>query len=422
MALDYDCGVDLNMQTQLAIRLPGEQWSVTELTHYVRDMFESDRQLHDVAVAGELSNLSRPRSGHLYFSLKDADATLQCVMWRSEVARLGFLPEDGDRVVAYGQVSVYAVAGRYQLYATALRPAGVGELLVQLEELKRKLSAEGLFDAERKKPLPTLSARIALVTSPTGAARQDMRCVLARRWPLAQVELVGTAVQGSAAPDEIVAALQAADRSQPDVILLGRGGGAIEDLWAFNSEAVVRAIAATSAPVVTGIGHETDFTLADLAADMRAPTPSAAAEMATPDQRELRQVLDRKSQRLAETLALQIHSCRAALIEMDACFHGLSPRGQLQSARQHLHHLSRQALSGARNTLRLRRRDAQRIDQTLFALGPETTLARGYAIVTRAETAEIVRRAGALSVGEALDVRVAEGRFTAKVAGIHPAE
>ena len=175
------------MQTQLAIRLPGEQWSVTELTHYVRDMFESDRQLHDVAVAGELSNLSRPRSGHLYFSLKDADATLQCVMWRSEVARLGFLPEDGDRVVAYGQVSVYAVAGRYQLYATALRPAGVGELLVQLEELKRKLSAEGLFDAERKKPLPTLSARIALVTSPTGAARQDMRCVLAgaghwRRW------------------------------------------------------------------------------------------------------------------------------------------------------------------------------------------------------------------------------------------------
>ena len=410
------------MQTQLSFRLPGVQWTVGELTSYVRNMFEGDRQMHDVAVIGELSNLSRPRSGHLYFSLKDADATLQCVMWRSEVARLAFLPQDGDRVVVFGNVSVYAAGGRYQLYASALQSAGVGDLLAQLEELKRRLTAEGLFEAQRKQSLPAHPERIALVTSPSGAARHDMRRVLARRWPLAQVELVGTSVQGSGAPEEIVAALQAAGRLQPDVILLGRGGGAVEDLWAFNSEAVVRAIAATAAPVVAGIGHETDFTLADLAADLRAPTPSAAAEMATPDQRELRQGLDRKSQRLADTLALQIHSRHSALVEMDARFHGLSPRSQLQSARQRLRHLSRQALSGARNTLRLRRRDVQRIGQALSTLGPETTLARGYAIVTRAETAEIVRRAGTLSMGEALDVRVAEGRFAAKVAGIHPAE
>ncbi len=412
----------MNMQTQLSFRFPGAHWTVRELTRYVRNMFEDDRKMHDVAVIGELSNLSRPRSGHLYFSLKDADATLQCVMWRSEAARLAFLPQDGDRVVVFGNVSVYAAGGRYQLYASALQSAGVGDLLAQLEELKRRLTAEGLFEAQRKQSLPAHPERIALVTSPSGAARHDMRRVLTRRWPLAQLELVGTSVQGSGAPEEIVAALQAAGRLQPDVILLGRGGGTVEDLWAFNSEAVVRAVATTAVPVVAGIGHETDFTLADLAADLRAPTPSAAAEMATPDQRELRQVLDRKSQRLADTRALQIHSYHSALVEMDARFHGLSPRSQLQSVRQQLHHLSRQALSGARNALRLRRRDAQRISQTLSTLGPETTLARGYAIVTRAKTAEIVRRAGALSVGEALDVRVAEGRFEVKVAGIHPAE
>ena len=368
------------MQTQLSFRLPEEHWSVTELTHYLRELFESDRQLHDVAVAGELSNISRPRSGHMYFSLKDGQTTLKCVMWRSEAVRLVFLPQDGDRVVAYGNVSVYAAGGCYQLYANSLQSAGVGELLAQLEELKHTLAAEGLFDSERKKPLPAQPARIAMVTSLTGAACQDMRRVLARRWPLAQVELVDTSVQGSGAPEEIVAALQAADLSQPDIILLGRGGGAMEDLWAFNSEVVARAIVATVAPLVTGVGHETDFTLADFAADLRAPTPSAAAEMATPDQRELRQELDRQTQRLDEIL------------------------------------------SAARNSLQLRHRDVLRLVQALSSLGPETTLSRGYAIVTRSETAEIVRRAHALSVGESLEVRLAEGRFSATVAEIHQME
>jgi exodeoxyribonuclease VII large subunit len=421
-ALVYDCGAGLNMRTQRSYRLLGEQWSVTELTDYVRQLLEMDRQLHDVAVDGELSNLSRPRSGHMYFSLKDGQATLQCVMWRSEVARLVFLPQDGDRVVAYGNVSVYAAGGRYQLYVTSLQSAGVGELLAQWDKLKQELASEGLFEQKRKQQLPAHPGRIVLVTSPTGAACQDMRRVLARRWPLAQVELVGTSVQGSGAPEEIKAALQAADRLQPDVILLGRGGGAVEDLSAFNSEAVVRAIVATAVPLVTGIGHETDSTLADLAADLRAPTPSAAAEMATPDQRELRQELDRQSQRLADSLALQIQYCHAALIELDGRLRSLSPRAQMQSVRQHLYYLNRQMFSGARNSLRLRRRDVLRLVQALCSLGPETTLARGYAIVTQAERAEIVSRAHALSVGESLDVRLAEGGFSAKVAGIHPVE
>jgi len=407
------------MRTQQSFRVSGDRWSVTDLTHYLRQLFESDRQLHDVAVAGELSNISWPRSGHMYFSLVDGQATLKCVMWRSEVARQVFLPQKGDRVVAYGNVSVYAAAGRYQLYATALQSAGVGELLEQREILKRTLAAEGLFDEERKQPLPARPARIALVTSVTGAACQDMRHVLARRWPLAQVELVGTSVQGKGAPEEIVLALHAADESQPDVILLARGGGAVEDLVAFNTEVVVRAVAAIATPVVTGIGHETDITLADHAADLMAPTPSAAAEMATPDQRELRQDLDRQSQRLVDGLKSQIKSCHAVLLKLDGCLRGLSPRANLQSARQRLVYLTRQMRTAVCNSLRLRRRDLLRLGQTLYNLGPDTTLARGYAIVTWTETAEIVRRARAVSVGESLDVRVSDGSFAAKVADTH---
>lgn len=400
----------------------GEQWSVAELTHYLRQLFDMDRQLHDVAVAGELSNISRPRSGHMYFSLKDGQATLKCVMWSSEVARLVALPQDGDRVVAYGNVSVYEAAGYYQLYVTTLQPAGLGELLVQWDKLKQALDSEGLFDKERKQSLPAYPERIVLVTSPTGAACHDMRRVLARRWPLAQVELVETSVQGRDAPEAIEAALQAADHLRPDVILLGRGGGSVEDLLAFNSEIVVRAIAATGAPLVTGIGHETDCTLADEAADLRAPTPSAAAEMATPDQRALRQELDRQSQRLGEGLTLQIQCCRAALIGLDGRLRGLSPCVQLQSVRQHLYYLNRQMITAVHNVLLLHHQDVLRLSQALSSLGPETTLARGYAIVTRAETSEIVHSTSTLLVGDSLDVRLAAGTLKAKVLGINQLE
>jgi exodeoxyribonuclease VII large subunit len=296
--------------------------------------------------------------------------------------------------------------------------AGVGTLLVQLEEQKRKLAAEGLFDPGRKQPVPAYPECVVLVTSPTGAAYHDMIRVLTRRWPCARVELVETAVQGSSAPTEIVAALQAADRLQPDVILLGRGGGSMEDLWAFNSEAVVRAIVAVSVPLVSGIGHETDFTLADFAADLRAPTPSAAAEISTPDQREVRQSLDRKSRQLADILHHHLQSGHAAIRELDGCLRGLSPGANLQSARQRLHYLSQQILDAVLNSLLLRSRDMLVLDKALSSLGPETTLARGYAIVTRVETDEIVDRTCSLSVGEALNVCVGEGRFTAKVASI----
>ncbi|MCH2539221.1 MAG: exodeoxyribonuclease VII large subunit [Anaerolineales bacterium] len=410
------------METQLSFRSPGAQWSVAELTNYLRELFESDRKLHDVAVIGEVSNISRPRSGHMYFSLTDGKAALQCVMWRSDVARLVLAPQDGERMVAYGNVSVYAASGRYQLYVNAIQLAGEGELLAQLEVLKRKLAAEGLFDLGHKSPLPALPERIAVVTSPTGAAFQDIKRVLARRWPLAQISLFGTAVQGTGASMEMVAALQAADELHLDVILLARGGGAAEDLWAFNNEEVVRAVAATTTPLVTGIGHETDFTLADLASDLRAATPSAAAEIATPHQRELRQELDRQFQRLSDSLRVQIQFLRAELRELEMGFRDLSPQVQLESVQQRLHHLSSQVFSSVRNSIELRRRDVFRMEQSLSSLGIEATLARGYAVVTNRFTGEILREASALTVGEVLDIRLYDGGFSAEVVGIHRRE
>jgi exodeoxyribonuclease VII large subunit len=325
-------------------------------------------------------------------------------------------------MVAYGNVSVYAASGRYQLYVNSIQLAGEGELLAQLEVLKRKLAAEGLFDLGHKKPLPALPERIAVVTSPTGAAFQDIKRVLARRWPLAQISLFGTAVQGTGASMEMVAALQAADELHLDVILLARGGGAAEDLWAFNSEEVVRAVAATTTPLVTGIGHETDFTLADLASDLRAATPSAAAEIATPHQRELRQELDRQFQRLSDSLRVQIQFLRAELRELEMGFRDLSPQVQLESVQQRLHHLSSQVFSSVRNSIELRRRDVFRMEQSLSSLGIEATLARGYAVVTNRFTGEILREVSALTVGEVLDIRLYDGGFSAEVVGIHRRE
>ena len=269
------------MSAQFPLFAAEPVWSVAALTHFVRELFDSNPQLQDVSVEGEVSNLTRSTAGHLYFTLRDAQAALNCVVWRADAQQLARQPINGDQVVAFGSVSVYEQTGRYQLYATSVQLAGLGERLRQLEELKRRLAAEGLFDAGRKRALPAMPRHIALVTSPRGAAVSDMRRVLARRWPLALVSLLPAVVQGDSAPAEIVAALQAANRKHPDVILLARGGGAIEDLWAFNDERVVRAIVASAAPVVTGVGHETDVTLADFAADVRAATPSVAAELAT---------------------------------------------------------------------------------------------------------------------------------------------
>ena len=282
-------------------------WSVTDLTRYLRELLESDELLQDVWVKGEVSNFSRPASGHLYFTLKDSSASLRCVMWRNAVIRQSFTPRDGDAIEVHGSISIYEVGGQYQLYADIFRPAGEGALYQEFLRLKAKLEAEGLFAPERKRPIPPKPKRIGIVTSPTGAALQDMLNTLQRRYPLVEVVLAPTPVQGDEAPARIIAALQnVAEIAHPDVIILARGGGSIEDLWAFNDERVARAIAASPIPVITGVGHETDFTIADFVADLRAPTPTAAAELATPNQADLRLDLSELNDRL-NRLLLSLH-------------------------------------------------------------------------------------------------------------------
>ena len=247
--------------------------SVSDVTHYLRELMDSDDLLRDVWVTGEISNYSQPASGHVYFTLKDQNAALKCVMWKPQAMRLRFPMQSGMAIEAHGAISIYEQGGQYQLYVDTIRPAGEGTLYQEFNRLKAQLEAEGLFDSQRKRMLPEAPAMIGIVTSPTGAALQDMLNTLRRRYPLAEVVVAPAAVQGDAAPKEIVAALKRLNSvSGLEVILLARGGGSLEDLWAFNDERVVRAVASSRTPVISGVGHETDFTLSDFAADLRAPT------------------------------------------------------------------------------------------------------------------------------------------------------
>jgi exodeoxyribonuclease VII large subunit len=386
-----------------------ELWSVSSLTRYIRGLFDMDYRLQDLWVEGEVSNLSRPASGHVYFTLKDSGAQMRCVMWRGQVSKLARLPRDGEAVEAHGNVSVYETGGQYQLYVDALRPSGAGRLYRQFVELKEKLETEGLFAEERKRPLPDWPRIIGVVTSPSGAALRDILNVIGRRFPLAEVILSPTAVQGEGAPAQIVAALEALEACTPDVILLARGGGSLEDLWAFNDERVARAVAATSVPVVCGVGHETDFTIADFVADRRAPTPSAAAELVTPDLRDVRDALGAQTGRLAQSLAAQVQTARWALSEQTAALRGLSPRGRLANARQRLDELVARIGAGAAHRLALRRERLAGLAGALAAMNLNATLARGYAVVTRAGTGDIVRSARQVAPGEALEVRLSDG-------------
>ena len=403
------------MSMQMSFRVPGVHWTVSELTDYVRDLFENDHQMHDVAIIGELSNVSRPQSGHVYFSLKDKASTIQCVMWRSVASRLVYFPNDGDRVIVSGHVTIYPSGGRYQLYASTIESVGAGDLLLQTEMLKDKLASEGLFDPDNKTKLPALPITIAIVTSPSGAAYHDILHVINRRWPIAKTQLFPTSVQGSEAPVEIVGALNAADNVNADIILLGRGGGDMGDLAAFNSEDVVRSISAMTTPIVTGIGHETDFTLADFAADLRAPTPSAAAEMATPDHNLLREKIYTDLVRISEAVAYKIQISNLKFDEIDSMLQALSPTNAIQNARQKLNYLYNKCVSDIGNNIRTKRLTLEKFDHLLDSLGPDATLSRGYAIVTRAGTTETISDSNSVSKGQLLDVLVDKGKFEVEV-------
>jgi exodeoxyribonuclease VII large subunit len=391
--------------------------SVSELNRQLRVLLEAEQPLQDLWVRGEISNLSRPASGHLYYSLKDAQAALRCVMWRADAQRLPSPLREGEAVEVHGYIGLYEAGGQLQLYVDTVRPAGEGARYQEFLRLKAALEQEGLFSAERKRPLPAWPQRIGLVTSASGAALQDVLHVLERRYPLAEVVLAACAVQGDEAPDQIARALHRLNRrARPDVILVVRGGGSVEDLWAFNDEDVVRAIAGSAAPIVTGVGHETDVTLADFAADVRAPTPSAAAEIATPSQEALSQHVGLLRTRLAKSLVRRLRRGRTELRALQTNLRLTSPQMRLANARQQLDDRMRRAQASVTHDLALRRVAVQGRMQTLSAVGPQAVLARGYAIVSRASDGTIVHRASQVSVGEALDLRLQDGVVPANVA------
>lgn len=388
-------------------------WTVGEITGYIREMFEIDFRLQDIEISGEISNFTRARSGHLYFTLKDESAQIKCVMWRSSADRLRFQPQDGDAVLARGRISVYEAGGVYQLYAERLQPVGRGDLALAFERLKEQLAAEGLFDPAHKLPLPTFPRKIGVVTSADAAALRDILNVLRRRCPLVAVLITPTLVQGDQAPPQIARALQWLDgRNDIDTIIIARGGGSMEDLWAFNDERVARAIFAAQHPIISGVGHETDFTIADFVADVRAPTPSAAAELAVPDLAELRPALQAARRRLGALMLGVIEQKRWQLREQQQAMQLYSPRLMLDNNRQRLDGLTNRLDRKMAHRLALAESRLAVLGAELRAVSPLATLARGYAIV-RGPNGRIVRSVQDVHAGDSLSVRVSDGEFGA---------
>jgi len=391
--------------------------TVSELTRYLREWMESDELLRDIWVQGEISNLSRPASGHIYFTLKDQNSALKCVIWRTAAGRNTGNLQSGLAVEVHGYVSIYERDGAYQLYVDTVRMAGEGSLYLEFMRLKAKLEAEGLFDPARKRPIPEVPVRIGIVTSPTGAALQDMLNTLRRRYPLVEVVISPAAVQGDLAPGELVTALDRLNREPGiDVIIIARGGGSLEDLWAFNDERVVRAVADSVIPTISGVGHETDFTLTDFAADLRAPTPTAAAELAVPDQVDVREKLVVTIHRLADALAGIAQVEKMNLSEVMHRLMQVSPLMRVRSDRQRLDELNGRSLTTAMHFIQMAKTRTESIGQRMGTLNPFAVLERGYAIVTN-PAGEIIRSVDQTFKDDNLDVRVSDGVISTRVKG-----
>ena len=418
-SLDGEWGQQLPMwgSPQAGPSFPATQiYRVSQITAYIKELFEGDYALQDLWLEGEVSNYSRAASGHVYFTLKDEEAQIRCVMWRSQVERQAYVPQNGEAIVVHGRISVYEAGGQYQLYVDDIQPAGAGLLYLQFGALKERLAAEGLFDVERKRPLPSFPQRLGVVTSPTAAALRDIVNVLRRRYPLVEVVLSPTLVQGDEAPPQIVAAIQVLNQlTDVDAIIVARGGGSLEDLWAFNDERVARAIYASQAPVVTGVGHETDFTIADFVADVRAPTPSAAAELVVPDQQELRGAVASWRGRLVQLMKGQIEEERRALQYREQVLRRFSPQAQIDSYRQQIDDVMRSTLAGLKHSLALARERLRTLDSQLQTLSPLATLERGYAIARHLGTGKVVRSVAQVVAGDRLEVRVSDGQFESTV-------
>ena len=382
--------------------------SVTQLNDYLKMLLDSDRVLSDVWVRGEVSNFTVPRSGHLYLTLKDEEGQIRSVMFRTYAMRLLFVPEDGMKVIAHGRVSLWGPSGQYQLYIDDMQPDGIGSLAMRYEQLRRKLEAEGLFAESRKKPLPAMPMRIGVITSPSGAAVHDIKNILGRRFPCAEMILFPSAVQGVDAPEQLRLGIEFFDAAKIcDVIIIGRGGGSAEDLWAFNDEALARAIAACSIPVISAVGHESDFTICDFVADQRAPTPSAAAELAVPDRFELLSWLRVQLSRM-QTLALgRISQEKRMIKQISGTPVFLHPEKILDAPRQRVADQEDRLDRVTEKNFEAKLSRLSEWSAMLEAMSPLAVLSRGYAFVSGAE--KNITKAAHVSVGDRLEIRFADG-------------
>jgi exodeoxyribonuclease VII large subunit len=394
-------------------------WDVTKVNRYVKQLIEADERLADLWVEGEVSNFVVSMSGHAFFTLKEAQSQLRCVMFRQQLARIRQRPANGDLCVARGALRVYEAQGTYQLYVEFVAPSGLGELQLRLEELKARLDGEGLFDESRKRPLPAWPLRIGVVTSATGAVLHDIRTVASRRWPIAELVLAPTAVQGDTAAPQICRAIEDLnDFGNVDVIVIARGGGSLEDLSPFNDESVARSIFASRVPIVSAIGHETDVTIADLVADRRAPTPSAAAEMMVPDVAEIRQRLADITQSFQWLLARQIEARLTRVREREAVLERYSPEEVVARFRNEVDLLASRAGRSVLHDLTLVSERVRARELQLEAMNPRAVFARGYSITWREDTHEVVRSIAQVDNGSRLSTRIADGEITSEVQSI----
>lgn len=389
--------------------------SVTELNNRIKLLLDSDPLLASVAVKGELSNYKIYPSGHHYFTLKDAESSLRCVMFKGAASKLRFKPESGMGVTAIGRVNAYPRDGAYQLYCNELLPEGMGDLHVAFVQLKEKLRREGLFDSEHKKEIPRFPKKIAVITSSAGAAVRDIIRVLKSRWPMSEVLILPVRVQGEEAPPEIVGALRYANRySVADLIITGRGGGSIEDLWAFNDERVARAIFESEIPVISAVGHEPDVTIADFVADLRAATPSNAAELAVPDCGEIGEVLESVRARLSQAMKKKLSDGRARVVDLSSRRVMHNPAAYIDQKRQELDVLHEQLGSRFERTVSGKRHEYVRLATALDALSPLKVLGRGYAIAS-AEDGRALSSVAGIEVGSGISVRLRDGSLKCRV-------
>ncbi len=397
--------------------------TVSQLNRYVKSVLEGDTNLAAVYIGGEISNFTNHyKSGHLYMSLKDEGALVKAVMFRGQASKLAFRPENGMKVIVRARVSLYEKDGAFQLYIEEMQPDGVGALQIAYEQLKKKLAAEGLFEDSRKRPLPRYPSRVGVITSPTGAAVRDILNVLGRRYPLAKVVFHPVLVQGEGAPAQLIDALERFNRAKAaDVLIMGRGGGSIEELWAFNDEGVARAVVASRIPVISAVGHETDFTICDFAADLRAPTPSAAAELAVPDQQQLIQLVAQYRQRMEQTMRQQVTVGGQALAALQAKRCLSNPLFFVEEQGMRLDYLTKAFVSAARMQTTQADRRLTAAAAKLDALSPLKVLSRGYSI-GYGERGQVIQHTGDTAPGEAIRWKLADGQLYCTVDRIEKAE